>query len=129
VRYPPTRFLRARTGAVAAEFAMVIPVMLLITLGTINLGIMTYAFSALHFAVEAGARCGAIDTTNCASDSSAQTFAAGKYKGPDISPAFAGSNTGSCYQMVGTGTFHFVTGVASLPVSMSATACYPLQPS
>lgn len=124
------RFIRRRGGAVSAEFALVIPIMIALVLGAMNTGVMTFAFVSLHYAAEAAARCGAIDATHCATDSDTQTFAAGKYRGPSIGATFASSTdaTNKCKAVTGTGTFNFVTGIASLPVTLSARACYSLQP-
>jgi Flp pilus assembly protein TadG len=121
-------FFTSQNAAVAAEFAMVIPLLVLLTLGTINLGVMGYAFTSLHYAVQTAARCGAVNATACGTVGDTQTYAASAYVGPTINPSFTASVSATCSSVTGTGTFQFVTGVTSTPVSLSATACYPLQP-
>jgi len=121
-------FLTSQSAAVAAEFAMVIPLLLLLTLGTINLGVMGYAFSNLHYAVQTAARCGAVNAATCGTVGDTQTYAASAYVGPTITPSFTATVSATCSSVTGTGTFQFVTGVASIPISLSANACYPLQP-
>jgi Flp pilus assembly protein TadG len=131
-RLRPPRALRAfftsQNAAVAAEFAMVIPAMLLLTLGTINLGVMSFAMTNLHYAVQTAARCGAINATTCGTTGDTQTYAASVYYGPVITPSFTATVSATCSSVTGTGTFHFVTGVTSTPMTLSASACYPLQP-
>ena len=128
---PPRRMLRfaaSERGSTTAEFALVIPAMLLITLGTINAGVMAFTAGQLHYATQAAARCGAVDATNCGTTGATVTYPRTKYTGPDIAPSFTASVSATCSTVTGTGTFQFVTGVASLSVPLSAKACYPLQP-
>ncbi len=113
-------------GATAAEFALILPALVLLTIGSINVSIMMFAVSQLHFAVEKAARCVAISSTLCPTPT---TYAQSLYKGPTLTglaftkPASSCGSNGA--QILGTGTYNFVTGLANIPVNLSATACHP----
>ena len=121
---------RGERGNTAVEFALILPALVLLTLGTINLSLMMWAVSTLHYAVEDAARCGVVKTTICTSPATTATYAAGRYKGPLMSPVFnspAPNPTAACgYQVTGSATYNFVTGLANIAVPISATACRPL---
>lgn len=121
------RFAADQGGGPAAEFAIVAPLAVGLILLGINMGFLMYAGATLTFAAQDAARCGAIGTT-CASTTDTQTYAAGRYKGPATSPSFTASITASCSQVVASATYTFNIGLASGSLPLSATACYPLQP-
>jgi Flp pilus assembly pilin Flp len=122
------RFLADTRGSAAAEFAMVLPVVVLLSLGVIGFMMMMSSMSALHFAAETGARCAAINKTTCGTAGATQTYALGKYKGPTISGlAFTQTNASCGKRVVGAGTIVFSTGLQSISVPVSAAACYPNQ--
>lgn len=66
-------FLRAQSGATAAEFAMVLPVALLFMLGTIDVGRYFWIMNELEKAVQAGTRY-AVATKVVAGGLNAQTY-------------------------------------------------------
>ncbi len=118
------KFLFSCSGAIAAEFALVLPVLLLLIFSTIGVSAMMYANAGLNFAAQDAARCMAIKTTVCPG-TSVQTYGASKYVGPPLaSLTFTGSTPACGRQVVATGTFNFMTGLGTLSVPMSATACY-----
>jgi Flp pilus assembly protein TadG len=125
------KFWREQAGSSAAEFAMVLPVFLALTLGAINLGILLYINSTLHFAVEDAARCMSVKTTICDNIVDTRTHAATTFNFPSLSPVFtpvvAGGAAGSCNQVTGTATYRLNAVVTSISVPMSATSCYPIQ--
>ncbi|MGA0604113.1 TadE/TadG family type IV pilus assembly protein [Caulobacter sp. KR2-114] len=127
-------FLRDQSGASAAEFAIITPVFFALVFAVINFSIALYAYVTLHFATEDAARCYSL-TTSCADANATQTYAAGRYAGPNISPVFVASNTGQCHQNTG-GAYdgHLVTGSGSMTlnlvltsatISFSTQACFP----
>ena len=117
-------------GATAVEFTLILPALVLLTIGTINLSFMMYAVSTLHYAVEDAARCGVVKTTICTSPTTTATYAAGRYSGPLMTPVFnnpAPNPAAACgYQVTGSATYNFVTGLANIAVPITATACRPL---
>ena len=54
-------FLVDERAATAAEFALVVPVFLLLMFGTINGSIMMSAITQMHYASERAARCLSVD--------------------------------------------------------------------
>ena len=52
-------------GSVAVEYGLVLPAMLLFTLGIMDAGRLLWSDITLTRATEAAARCGAVDQTNC----------------------------------------------------------------
>ena len=121
-------FVRSDRGSVAAEFAMVLPVLILLSIGSIGFMLMMSSMTALHFASEDAARCAAINKTTCSSVGTTQTYAANKYKGPAISGlAFAVSTSACGKRVVGSGTIQLATGLTRISVPVTATACYPNQ--
>jgi Flp pilus assembly protein TadG len=125
----PRRFLLDTSAAAAAEFVLVLPVFILLTIGTISTGILLSAITQMHFAAEKAARCLSVDVAgNCPSatiDPYAKTF----YKGPGMtSLAFTvHSPAPSCGNQVdAAGQYQFLTGFTSTTLNLSASACYPV---
>jgi Flp pilus assembly protein TadG len=118
------RFLTCSRGSTAVEFALVLPVMVLLAFGGIMINTMMYANIALNFAAQDAARCMAIKTLICPG-TSVQTYGSSKYVGPALaSLTFTGSAPTCGRQVVATGTYTLRTGLASVSVPMRATACY-----
>jgi Flp pilus assembly protein TadG len=132
-----TSYVRDEQGAAAVEFAMVVPVTVLLLLTIFHLSFAVYATSSLHWAVEQTARCAAVGQLNSGlscgtTKSSAQTYAASIYHGPLVSPTFVAaevtdSTSGYCRQVSGSGTYRIRLGVVNIDVPVSAQACFPEQ--
>lgn len=74
---PPKRpFGPDTAGATAVETAFVLPVMLLLLLGVIELGRLAWTRTALEYAVQEAARCAAVRPTLCGSASQTASYAA-----------------------------------------------------
>lgn len=122
-------FLREERGAVAAEFAMVIGVVMLIIFGIINGGLLFYTYSNLHMAVEDTARWASIRTTvdgAAPASGTVQTKGDGFYAGVTATPTFTATTAACGMQVTAATTFTLMLGIGSTPLSMSATSCYPL---
>lgn len=119
------RALADRSGTAAVEFAMVLPAFVVLIVGAIWTAQLLYAASSLRYAVEAAARCAAVNTTTCTSNATTQTYASGKYYGP-VSPAptFVASSAACGQNVTGSLTFTLNTGVTSISVPLSASACF-----
>jgi Flp pilus assembly protein TadG len=57
------RRVRGQRGAVAVEFALILPVLLLIVIGTIEFGRVYSQFQVFNGAAREGARCAAVKST------------------------------------------------------------------
>src|ERR1700720_1891738 len=61
--------VRCRSGSVAVEFAMVLPALAALILGTLFSGLMMFSTASLHYAVEQAARCYSVNVSQCTSAS------------------------------------------------------------
>ena len=117
-------FLGDRAGAAAAEFALVLPVFLILIFGTIYTCMMMAAVINMHYAAERAARCVSVDISGDCPN--VDTYAKSMYHGPGITGLTFTSSSQTCgNQVVGTGTFELFTGISATNVSISAQACYP----
>lgn len=73
-----------RRGSAAVQSAFVLPLFLLALLGTIEMGRLAWAQSALNFAVQETTRCASVTPDLCGTPAKAATFAAGKVAALDI---------------------------------------------
>ncbi|MFC3069164.1 TadE/TadG family type IV pilus assembly protein [Phenylobacterium soli] len=121
------RFACSTKGASLVEFALVFPVFIVLTLATINLGMLLYGVNDLHYAAQRTARCIAVGggsgtaVTNCLDQ--APTL----YFGPSMGASFTHSTAGCGNTVTGSGAFTVITGLVNPSVSISASGCYPLQ--
>lgn len=122
-------YRRGDRGSGAAEFAIVLPVFLALTLGAINLSMLLFGATSLHFAAEKTARCIAISSVGGAATNVAGCLALAPtyYKGPAIGATFAQTVAGCGNTVTGTGSFTLITGLVNPTVPLSASGCYPLQ--
>lgn len=120
-------FVRSTAGAVAAEFALVLPLFLITVFGTINMGFAMSAITRLHFAAEKSARCLSVTTLTTTCKANIDTYAKGIYQiGGMSSLAFVAVDDPVCGNKVtGTGTYTVFTGVGQIDIPVSASACYP----
>src|SRR5215207_9692729 len=68
-------FRFSTSGSTAVEFALVIPVFLLVLFGSIEYGRLLWVQNAIQYAVERAARCAAMSLTACTTESATKTFA------------------------------------------------------
>lgn len=119
------RFGHDNRGTAAIELALVLPLFVLLILGSLSASSLGFSVASMNYAVEAAARCAAVNTTLCATPSSTVLYALSRYSGPSISPVFAYSATGCGNTVTATATFSFnlVPQFTNLPLSVSA--CHP----
>ena len=116
---------RDRAGSSAAEFALVLPIFVALTVGTVNLCLLFFANTLLHYTVADAARCMSVKTAVCTSPSVTQTYALSHYKGPVITPTFTATAAACGSSVSATASFPLITGLVNLTVPMSASACFP----
>jgi Flp pilus assembly protein TadG len=125
---------RSRRGAEAVEFAIILPVLLTILLGAVDLGRLMWSNTVLAHAAEAAARCAAVNTFTCGSTTATQAYGVSQAWGLSLtSSAFAVTTPACGAQVVGTMTFNFVVPWlyvvqpfgASNAMTLTATSCYP----
>jgi Flp pilus assembly protein TadG len=121
------RLLSDCRGGAAVELAIVFPFLVLMIFGGIEAGWMLWSVSALDFAVEEAARCGAVDANNCGTTSKIQALAATKAMGLGMaSSAFTVTSPACGKQVSATYVFYFLAPFGSnFSVSIPAQSCYP----
>jgi Flp pilus assembly protein TadG len=82
-------------GAVAVEFVILLGPLLLLLLGTFDIGLLTLTDTRINFAVEAAAKCGAIGTT-CTSPSETAAYGASRAGLPGLDASGFSVTTASC---------------------------------
>jgi Flp pilus assembly protein TadG len=116
---------RDRRGASAIEFAILAPAFIALTVGVLNLALMLFTLSSMHYATEAAARCASVQTTLCTGPSAIQTEAANRYYGPQLGQVFTYAAAGCGNRVTGTVTYVLNAGVYQWSVPLSATSCFP----
>jgi len=118
---------KACDGATAVETAIVLPVFLLVVFAIVEGGLLFWTQSTLQFAVEAAARCAAVNTTQCGSTSAIQSYAASQTYGMTIpSSSFTVTQPSCGYQVSASYPFSFIVSeLYSETITLTATSCYP----
>ena len=125
---------RRHRGSVAVEFAIVLPVLLMILLGLIDLGRVIWSYTTLLQAVQVSARCAVVDKIHCGTATAVQSYAASHAWGLNLtSSAFSVTMAACGAQVRGTMAYQFVTPWfyvaapfgATNTLTLTATACYP----
>jgi Flp pilus assembly protein TadG len=119
------RYWRDEFGGGAAEFAIVLIPFTALIFAIIHLCLLFFANQSLQFAAEAAARCYSVDSINCATTGAVQTYAAGHYKGPNISPTFVATGTGCGHTVTASGSYQLSAVFVRRSVPLAATACFP----
>lgn len=124
--------VRRRGGAVAIEYALILPMVLLFVIGIIDVGRLLWTFTTLNRAAEAAARCGAVNSIDCGTAAAIQSHAVAEAWGMNIAASAFAVTTPACgVQVVGTYDFVFLIPALATTtplgtVTLKATACYPV---
>jgi Flp pilus assembly protein TadG len=116
-----------KQGGTAAEFAMILPALLLLVLGLIESGRLIWSQSVLHFAVENAARCASVDATNCGTVSAVQSYAVDRAGGLAVANSNFSVTTPACGSQV-LASYPFQTVVSNLlpfSITLTAKSCFP----
>lgn len=119
---------KRQRGAVAVEYGIILPVFLLLVLGMIDTGRLLWAQTTLDRAVEAAARCGAIDSVNCGTAAQVQQRAVDEAYGLTIEISAFTVSTQACGVEV-SGEYPFkliVPWIARTDLTLRASGCYPV---
>ncbi len=125
---PISGLRRCESGASAAEFALVLPLFLILIFSVIAAGLMMHSAMALQRATEVSARCLSAQRADC-TIAGINTFALTQYEGPYLENlAFVASDADAeCdgYRVTATGTFNWFEGSGLLSAPLNTSACYP----
>lgn len=112
-------------GTTAIEMAILAPVFFLIIIGIVNVALLMFTIGNMQYAVESASRCASVNSTTCSGASSIKGYAASKYHGALITPAFSYAAAACGQSVTATATYVLNTGVSRYSIPLSATACYP----
>jgi Flp pilus assembly protein TadG len=121
---------RDRDGATAIETALVLPILLALFFGIIEVGHLLWTVSALNMAVEDAARCASISgvsgSTLCNNQTHLQAYAQGRTWGMTVPASTFTLSTPACGYLVAA-SYPYTPVVSYIPLSMtlSASACFP----
>lgn len=124
----PDFFMRGRErGSVAVEYGILLPALLLLVLGLIDVSRLVWTQTTLDRAVEAAARCGAVDSVKCGTAAAVQAYAAGEAYGMTIAATAFTVTSQSCGVSVSVQhPFELVIPwIARTDLTLTAEACYP----
>lgn len=116
--------VRCDSGSVAVEFGLVLPALAMLVVGILSAGLVMYSASGLHSAVETGARCYSVNSSQCSTASAAQAYAQSSYYGVG-SPTFTASTPSCGHQMSATLSIVFNAAITEWTIPLSATSCFP----
>ena len=118
---------RACDGTTAVETALVLPAFILMLFGVIEGGLIFWTQATLQSAVEAAARCAAVNTTQCGSTSAIQTYAAAQATGITVSSGSFSVTQPSCGYLVSISySYNFILSyLHSGTITLNAQSCHP----
>lgn len=119
------KLVRDSRGATAVEFAMVILPVIIFTMGLIQTCYVIWVDNLLHVAVQAAARCGAIQSTTPPCAGPSLVSAANTVFAPLTNASFTANANCSGAGLVGTYRVS-IAFVVNLP--LTAQSCYPTPP-
>lgn len=122
------RSLRASDrGTSAIETAIVFPVFLALLLGVFEFGRALWTQSALQYAVQVAARCGAVDITTCATPGDVISYAVAESQPLSVPSGDFSASTLTCGSSVSvTYPFSFVVpNLFPFSITLLEQACYP----
>jgi len=126
---PPLRLrvlVRDCRGSAALQFALVLPAILLLTLGTIDVGQAMWTQSALNKAVQDAARCASVTPATCGNNTQVQNYAVTRTWGLSVPASTFTFTTPTCGMKVAASyPFTPMTGYVPMSFTLSASACFP----
>jgi Flp pilus assembly protein TadG len=115
------------SGAVAIEYAIILPVLLVVVLGIIDVGRLLWTQTTLDRAVEAASRCAAINVTLCGTTAKIQSYAVTQAYGLAVTTMAFTVSAPTCGLSV-KASFPFrliIPWLARTSLTLTATSCYP----
>ncbi|HLG88382.1 MAG TPA: TadE family protein [Alphaproteobacteria bacterium] len=117
-------WLRRVEGVTSLEFAFVLGPLLLLLMGTVEVGEVVWTQNVLNYSVEEAARCGAIDTTICGTPGQIQAYASSA-AGSGISATYVASTQSCGSDVAANYTAAISAPFLNFSIPLSAHACYP----
>jgi Flp pilus assembly protein TadG len=121
---PRISFIFRRRGTVAIEYAIILPVFLIMLLGIMDISRLLWTYTTLYRASEAAARCAAIKAASCTTFAATKAYAVTAALGLNITASsFSVSNPACGIQVSSSYDFRFI--FPQKTVTLTTTACYP----
>lgn len=114
---------RNRDGSVAAEFALVIPLMLALIFGTIEFGRVIWLRTTLQSAAEDTVRCYSLKLPACDTAAKVQTYGSSVAMG--LTATFTASEPACGKEVIASAPFAAVVPLVPLNFTVQARACRP----
>lgn len=117
-----------RRGSIAIEYALLLPALLLFIIGTMEVGRLLWTQTTLDRAVEAAARCRAVDNVTCIDDAAAAEYAVTQAFGMTVPANAFTVSAAACGETVNVEYAYkfLVPWVTPQDMVLHASACYPL---
>ncbi len=112
-------------GTTAVEFAIVAPVFIALTVGTLALCVALFLIGSLHYAVQESARCASVKTTICSDSATTIAYAQSHYFGPNVLPTFTYAAAACGSSVSASISYSMNVGFRTYTIPFSATACFP----
>jgi len=123
------RILYNDDGAIALEFALVVPVFLLLVLGIFGLALILWTENSIQYAVEQAARCAAVDATDCGTAAAVRDATIAWAGGVPLAATDVTVNLAATCAAGQSGKAvavrHTITYFVFVDVNTAAEACYP----
>ena len=114
------------SGSAAVEFALLLPMFLMVIIGGMGLSMLGYSAAGLQFAAQSAARCASINTTICSSITNTQVYASQRFTNITGKTATLVASTQSCgNQVSGSVSFKINTGIYTINIPLTSVACFP----
>ncbi len=125
----------AIAGSMALEYGLLLPVLLLMMLGTMDVGRLIWTYTTLHRAVEAASRCAAVNPVACGTPAQIASRAVNEAWGLSVTAGDFTAQTQNCGAKV-TANYDFpllIPWISGTPpenqpnaITLTVSACYPL---
>lgn len=113
------------SGTAAVEFALVLPMFLILLIGGFFCAFMLFTAGGLHYAVERAARCAKVQTSVCTDATTTQAYALSQFSGYGVTPTFTATSAACGQKVTGSASFAMNIYVRTITIPLTATACYP----
>ncbi len=120
------RFLREQDGSLTVDFALILGPLLLLVLGTMEVGRMLWYQNALNYSVQEAARCATVDVNNCNTSSQIKSYAAARSGASFTSETFS-TSTAACGNLISANyPMSLDIPFAAMSITLTAQSCYPI---
>jgi Flp pilus assembly protein TadG len=126
------RLERDRGGATAIETALVLPILLALFFGIIEVGHLLWTVSALNMVVQDAARCVSVSnvstppSTLCDTQTHMQAYAVARTWGMTVPTGTFTLTSPACgYQVTASYPYTPIVGYIPLSMTLKASACFP----